>query len=95
MNTYFRWYYNKDCKCTKSMDKCKKESLTDKSHHLLCEYPCVPCSSIVNNKNPLNKQDIWDIHRKLVDAHNKLCDELANNEPDRTKVVTYKYINYI
>lgn len=94
-NTQFRWYYNKKCRCEKSLDICESEELKDKSNDLLCAYPCIPSNSLINNKKSLNIQDIWNIHRILVDEHNELCDELANNDPDKSKTVTYKYINYI
>lgn len=94
-NKQFRYYYTKDCKCETSLDICIDEKLLSKSYNLLQAYPCVPFNSSLEVQKTLSIVDIWDIHRLLVDKHNRLCDELANNDPDKSRIKAYKHINYI
>lgn len=94
-NKFFKWYYEKDCKCTKHLQSCKTKSVLDKSKDFLCAYPCIPYGSNIQNMKTLSIQDIWNIHRILVDEHNNLCEELKEKEPNETRKNIYKKIKSI
>lgn len=94
-NKYFRRYYKEDCKCRDFLESCKDKSIKEKSTCFLKAFPCVPRGSKIQNMKRLEIDEIWKIHRALVDEHNKLCIELKENEPNETRKNIYKEIKSI
>lgn len=58
-------------------------------------YPCILEGSCITGRTGLVAQEVWKVHRELVDAYNQLSDRLKEAEPDRERVNLYKHINYI
>ncbi len=94
-NVYFRWYYNQDCKCGMPFEDCKDKQLAVKSMDFLNSFPCVPVGSAAMNGKVWTLDELWNIHRNLVNEHNKLCEALMEAEPDINKKNMYKLIRFI
>ena len=94
-NSKFRDYFNKDCKCENPEICCRKKTLLEKSESLLRAYPCFPAGSRLENIASLSEDDLWKIHRQLVDEHNTLNSILKASEPDTSRLKLYKEIKYI
>lgn len=94
-NLYFRWYYEKNCKCGNSLPSCSEKELLKKAEDFVKSFPYVPEGSIALDAKGLPRDDIWLIHRNLVDEHNELCRELRQKDPDISRKNLYKEIKYI
>ncbi len=94
-NEHFRWYYNKDCRCIAPLSFCINKSIQDKSSDFLKAFPCVPDGCNIQNMKRVEIPAIWNIHRALVEEHNKLCMELREKEPNEVRKNIYKEIKSI
>ncbi len=94
-NLYFRWYYERSCRCESSLSSCNEKELSKKATDFIRAFPYVPGGSIVLDTEEVSKNDIWMIHRNLVDEHNELCRELRQKDPDISRKNLYKEIKYI
>lgn len=91
----FRYYYEKDCKCKIPDSNCTDKYLLLKSEDFIRSYPCFPGGCKLDRVEEVHEDDLWNIHRRLVDSYNKLCNELKNDEPNKERIKLYKDINYI
>lgn len=95
INSKFRVYFNEDCKCEEPEACCREKTLFKKSESLVRAYPYVPSGSRLKNITFLSVDDLWKIHRQLVDEHNVLNSVLKTSEPDTNRLKLYKEIKYI
>ena len=88
-------YYLEDCKCNLAENICNPEINYEKVARLLIEYPCVPggnnIPSLIIKKLSIN--EVWDIHRKLVDEYNSMVNHYIQKLGTANK--TYKTIRPI
>ena len=94
-NSRFRNYFNKNCKCENPETCCRKKTLLEKSESLVRAYPYFPEGSRLENIVSLSEDELWKIHRQLVDEHNTLNSILKATEPDIHRLKLYKEIKYI
>ena len=86
-------YYREACACQKATVDCIQKSLSEKAIGLLVAYKYVPSGSIAVNVKNLTDEEIWDIHRKLVDEYNDFVDKYIL--VDSKALNKYKKIQYI
>lgn len=85
-------YYTENCICNTLNDgSCKSCELTQKAMDYISQYPCVPAGSYTNDNRHLTIDEIWDIHRQLVEMFNKIVDKLQPIDRSRK----YKKISVI
>lgn len=85
-------YYTESCVCnTLKDDKCYSRELTQKAIDYISQYPCVPSGSYTNDIRQLTLEEIWDIHRQLVNMFNEIVDKLEPIDSSRK----YKKISII
>lgn len=79
-NAKYGMYYTHDCKCEYNEYYCRIQSRLDKCIEVMCKYPCVPGESLIgsSNKRSLNTEEVWEIHRKLVENYNKMVEVYIN-----------------
>lgn len=85
-------YYNESCKCNKAMSDCIQITLSEKAIALLIAYKYIPSGSIADKVKHLTDDELWDIHRKLVDEYNAFVDSyilVDSNELNKYKKITY------
>lgn len=75
VNIEYANYYNLDCLCSNSVNKCGEGTLKQKSLLLLMKYDIVPSGTIPCNKTAINYAEAVNIHRKLVDEYNAFVDK--------------------
>lgn len=77
-------YYTEGCVCnTLKDDKCHYHELTQKAIDCISQYPCVPAGSYANNIKQLTIEEVWDIHRQLVNKFNEIVDKLEPIDSSR------------
>ena len=86
-------YYREACACQKATVDCIQKTLSEKAIGLLVAYKYVPSGSIAVNVKNLTDEEIWDIHRKLVDEYNDFVDKYIL--VDSKALNKYKKIQYI
>lgn len=86
-------YYRKNCLCQKNTVDCIQKTLSEKAISLLAAYKYVPSGSIAVNVKNLTEEEIWDIHRELVDEYNDFTDKYIL--ADSKALNKYKKIKYI
>lgn len=74
-------YYVKDCKCNDKESECIDKELLDKSIELLRAFNYIPKGSSIDSTNYIS-EDIWDIHRELVEQFNNFADKYAKYTGD-------------
>lgn len=79
-NSVYGYYYMQDCLCDFSIDICKEDSRLDKAVRYVCEYPVIPEFNFIGSCRKLNLDEIWDIHRILVNDFNKMVDLYKCND---------------
>lgn len=87
-------YYRKDCECEKFDFKCKESSLLNKAVNLLIEYKYVPSGSGIQAVKDLTEEELWDVHKILVDEYNQFVDvyKAADEDSFNNKYRKLKYI---
>lgn len=73
-NMLYGYFYEKDCLCECSMLNCVSWYLVDKATKYTKEYPCIPLGAIKDKRTPLTDEEVWRMHRNLIDAHNERVD---------------------
>lgn len=77
-------YYTESCVCnTLNDNKCLSRELTQKAIDYISQYPCVPAGSYTDDIKQLTVDEIWDIHRQLVNMFNKIVDKLEPIDSSR------------
>jgi len=77
-------YYTENCLCNTLKDNsCEDYGLIQKAIDYISQYPCVPEGSYTNDRKNLTVEEIWDIHRQLVDKFNKIADKLQTKDSSR------------
>lgn len=74
-NSYYGDYYLSDCLCASPDHLCIEYKCTSKALDLLKRYPCVPSGTLFKER-VLSEEEIWDLHRNLVDVYNEWCRRL-------------------
>lgn len=93
-NPMYDFYFNKDCRCESSLRDCLNLTLQEKSKQFLGQYPCIPANHIFENtENSLHFNDIWQVHRQLVDEFNTMVDIFKNSNSSPKGY--YEHIEYI
>lgn len=77
-------FYEIDCVCRGALNSCKDLSLAAKAIGYLSEFPCFP-SDIILSDDILDLDEVWGIHRRLVDEFNVWSDsfkvlDVGNND---------------
>lgn len=88
-------YYLNNCICQYAEDDCKREELKTKIHRYLSQFDCVPMDNIIGNGKTLSTDEIWDIHRKLVQEYNDMVEFYINSGNSNVDVSQYKEIKVI
>ena len=88
-------YYSNDCTCQFIELDCEKEELKTKIHRYLSQFDCVPTNSIIAGGKPLSMNDMWSIHRKLVQGYNDMVEFYINSGDSNVDVSQYKRIKVI
>jgi len=87
-------YYLEDCICRYSDDECRQnKDKIEKAVEFIREYPCVPNGSYDKKMKELSLQDVWSIHKMLVDEFNQMNDKYM--ETDVENANRYKHISEI
>lgn len=82
-NLKYGLYYSRDCLCTLSEERCAVKTILHKSFELLAQYPCFPRGAFLEKK-ALSQDQLWMVHRILVEQYNDWCINLRNRDtPDR------------
>ena len=72
-------YYLNDCFCEFKDNACYQEELYTKLKNYLSQFDCVPANSIIVDNKILSIDEVWDIHRKLVQEYNKMVNYYINS----------------
>lgn len=88
-------YYHNDCLCKYKEADCIMERLLSKLSVFLSQFECIPEGSILNNIRRLSVDNLWDIHRKLVQYYNEMVDYYINSGNIAVNVSQYAKIKVI
>ena len=92
---YYNNYFYVDCNSSEGFYFCKEKPLIEKSERYLKEFPCIPEGSSIDTMVEISNDEVWVLHRRLVDEFNEWVDILKEAELDNSKKVLYRYIRYI
>lgn len=85
-------FYVCNCPCSTALTNCQDLSLNFKSQGYLNEFPCFPSDVVLSDKI-LSIDEIWDLHRDLVDSFNSWSDSYKKWDIDNEK--RYFNLKYI
>ena len=88
-------YYLNDCLCNYKDSVCMPEKLLNKLTSFLTQFDCVPEGSIISNGKKISVNDLWDIHRKLVQLYNHMIEHYIDSANDAVNVSQYAKIKII
>lgn len=90
-NEFYGAYYTKDCICKFKDAACKKEhTVLEKAINYIKQYPCIPCGSYLKNVITLYSDDLWNVHRQLVNDYNIMTGRYKLI--DKNNIMKYKTI---
>lgn len=92
-NGHYKLHYTQDCLCNVKDSNCSELDKVTKSIKFISEYPCAPSGSHSSNFNSLSIDEIWNIHRQLVDEFNQMVKHYIQADPLNSK--KYQLINPI
>lgn len=87
-------YYRSACRCSVATEECDQLQLVDKAINLLYAYKYVPSGSRVVNVENLTENEMWNVHRKLVDEYNIFVKKYREVDVSAVHAM-YNEINYI
>ena len=90
-NIFYGIYYQNDCLCDYSDNSCKKFPKVEKAVNFVHQYPVFPSVNFLGECIFLTDEDLWAIHRKLVDDFNAMVDVYRSNNLS----YAYSKISYI
>lgn len=90
IHTFYGVYYNSDCLCKCADSECIQEELLGKTIRYISEYPCIPENSLALSSKSLSVNDLWIVHKELVDEYNTM--ESEYEAYDSGNITSYKKI---
>lgn len=88
-------YYINDCLCEFKDNECCQEKLCSKLKNYLSQFDYVPENSITGNSKILSTEEVWDIHRKLVQEYNEMVNYYIHSGNVAVDKSQYKEIRAI
>lgn len=93
LNHLYSLYYVGSCRCEYADTTCSEMSILNKAVNYVLEYPCIPIDGFLANVPYDTGEDMWKLHRKLVDEFNDMCDRYEKS--DTRQDYKYSRIGYI
>lgn len=82
INYCYGVFYENDCVYPVTSNN-SKLSLTEKSKKLLMQYPCVPSGHLSKKGARLCNDQLWDLHRRLIQEYNDFVERLRPFNKDK------------
>jgi len=80
-------YCTSNCLCDTAFDICAPQTLENKSKKLLTQYPATPYCSLHACTCRASTEDVWNLHRQLVDEYNVWESKISTTEVPKLEYI--------
>ena len=88
-------YYFADCLCNYRDNGCVQEILLNKLRSFFAQFDYTPAEGVFNNGKKICINELWDVHRKLVQVYNDMVEYYISSKNDAINISQYAKIKVI